>query len=477
MARILKITSGLMGVLLLVMVGVMEFVRGGDQFRTAMLLRDESHFYMGLPEKASIFPLAQSVDGLGVLIGYADGWFFYAEETYWTGNVYRFRLTGRREKILKDVYVSAADTLEIAIDPTSKSILYVLEDEHGGWKLYGADLDGSHAQNLLSDYPDVVKQSVWPYQFSRDGKLLIFDARNHLKDQWDGYITDLKTGETRRLEASDQTRMVTDYWPQKEDWFIAGGDGLFQYTTDGVPPRRLTFPKADVWTSAVAWNRFAQLLVVIARDSMGQTPYTMSGVSIQDAPEVMWSISYADYIGASPDGEWVFVTNPLIADDSLADNTVGRLKVERIQVRTGERETILQLLNPNSWAFFDLSTDGKWLLATSYHGDAGPSLICLDLQTLSYDFLGLPDGYFGALETSPDGQYAEFYNRDLNSTIIVHLPTLSVREIRGKWLSTWFTLPETHHSTAGLLLGGLAFITMPTLISPLRRRFHPATNI
>ncbi len=460
MIRVLKITSGLMGVLLLLMVGVMGVGRYGKEGLEQLILnyQDNHVWKRGLfyPEYDYLRPLATHPCGgqsyRSIVHISRDRQWIYVDGCYEDGEggtpLERISLTGsRKPELIIPGYIS--ETLHWTSD--EQWIVYLYErDGEAVWARVRAD--GSEQKDLSTGVRILLADGQRSY-FSPDEQWIYVTGLSETPDVSDEIFRLSFDGEaqenlTAQNEAqvrlgdevfSDGFGIEVDHEPHKMSF-----DGQISELPPSGPPILAHLPSKN-------------LEIVGPVDTYGARGIDMT------TGQTIWEADGVFDVVVSPNEEWLFLRNT-------------SQYTEYMQWDGSERQYFVGFASRQVW-----SRDKRWLFyATPI--ESGWELRRIAANTLEVETLFVTNEFYMDISGfSSDGQWIIFKTQtETSTTYRVHLDGSQLQPLRTldpyyfAYVEDVGPVLNRHWQPAILAAIALTFIATPILLSHLRRRFHPA---
>lgn len=376
MGRVLKITSGLIGILLLLITGSLMGRPNRNQPLQFMLVRVSNQntglgyqqFYWVEPNLDITRPASLRHDHLS-FVGLTSEWMYYTTTDY-------NRTSGSPESKLYRIQPAAASNRQVVADDLPAcwdgcGMMMTQEQEFviptytnygSGLQLYRAQLGGLERLAVLD--------SSIPFQYIPPNFTLV--------DEWVVFNgTPLSstsfppTSQVYRIpmtggSASNLTPNMADativYWPPDETTGVVANvvDGnLYQVSLDAnQPPHHLTMSGHD-WASVAAWLQKSRILIV--QSAAGSSGGEWLAAVQWDTQQVLWE-AVVGYGAVSSDEHRVVVIGLTFTPKLEVSGT----ELVEIQTINGQRRVITQMQGSFIREVWGWTGDGAWLLFTTY---------------------------------------------------------------------------------------------------------------
>lgn len=491
MARVLKIASGLMGVLLLVMVGVMGAGRHGKDGPQPMMILNmepssfEGRIYLVGPDTGIAWAVTPKLV-ISTMTVLPDETVLFVGGTYkgapklnnvYDWAIYQLRPDGSQAQLVVSEIAPNEMTFQIThliASPSKEYIFGVGESEDGSLGLYSFSIYTGQVKRLSEASLDLPRSDSHCCVFSSDGTEVVFSAAND-QDVSDLYKVNIEQDTSLNLTSAFGQETYVQLWPEGQDWLIIEENRrLYRlWLTDGRIERLIAEEDADTihYRETVAdWLPKERLLIVSARREYDASPYksTLFAIPI-DTSIPLWKIDNVNFGGISPDRRWVFLHN-YAGDDSI--------DLMRMPLQGGEPESVAHV--PDYREIWGFTKDGKWLLYTGPVQGLGLAIWRVQIPNGTPELLAPMDNIGEGAFWSDDREwilYTDYGVRNRPYRIRVdgqhHEQIIITPHATTGWGLGWAFAVNRHWQPAILAAIALTLITTPVLISRLHFRPHP----
>ncbi len=486
MIRVLKITSGLMGVLLLMLVGVMGVGRRGKDGVQSLLISsgnplvDEARIYLTTLNVERYMPLTSKYTYANFIgwIETGERFLYVGTDMKFVAGEWRYFSTAYEGNTRRASPRLIADNVGcvggnygekcIYLSPNRQWLLYHVLNPDASYSLKKVNLAGGQSQQL--NPPEIQILSEWLF----DSVAISADSEWSNTDHGPTvYLMRNDGSELKRISPEAVNDVRVRYWVEDQNWLIIQhGRKLYKLTTDGQTFERLTTdPDEQMREKVIAW--FLDDGYSLVADSE-YAPRFLTFVPIEDDGQI-WTMEHFDQWKQSADGKWII----------LFEIWGGERKILKIRPDGSELELLsdtVERMGPGT-GLWGLTPDGKWILYTGQLGSHVDTIWRVNIFGGEPERIATHDMYAEFLSWSPDGQWAiyrtePFYNHYANRVRIDgthNAPFLIDGNLdMNTVFDDWGPLYEKDWQPAILAALALTLITTPILLSRLRRRPHPA---
>lgn len=234
------------------------------------------------------------------------------------------------------------------------------------------------------------------------GDWLILESYTPASNLQRAYSIEMATGRLEELTPDAYTTWV-ERWLPAQAWLVLQVDGqLWKMRVDGRQPMPISRLPAESLTDLLDWIPQSEVIVaqgyfVDEADQRGHV--RLAGVRLADR-EVLWELVDMHWQGASPDGEWVLISNWLPHSSiSPLDKTV----LEIMRVDGSERRILVEQAG-EIWEMWGWAPRSQVIFYSVYTPDGHHELWRVTLDGQATRIFAENIGRFVAW--SPDGRYA-----------------------------------------------------------------------
>lgn len=499
MARVLKITSGLMGVLLLVMVGVLRAGGIDNDPPQMMLIWERKPGYLSgnlvLVDSQS---LHRRVIARDIMVGQElwaeDGWLYMVARQAAipdlrnqgaigypsNDHLVRMRWSGNQLEAISDIILPW-------VSRTADGGWLVFNSWELGYPIYYLQRDGTNAVRLspsnYQSYSYWYEESFGPKMV---GSSVLMTVRSdqgtyhvHKADMTDG------NSSLQLNPFGDNSRLA--YVPSGEKWIVAHEPfGRLQVVWLDHPqsPQPLINENHEwVIGKVVNWLPESRLLIIRTEPTTTYATgsynvpasYKLTAFRIGDEatpPEWVWSIPGADTHQISPDSQWLLITW------ATAEGDIG---LGKMRPDSSDRSGLARM--NTSYEVWGWSPDGQWAWYTQPGAAVGTETIWrARADGLVQDKIDRIQADARFDSWSPDGNYLIYtetdYQADQQITYRMEADGSNRTKILGDARFTqfvgWLPIQRPIWQPYVLMIVGSLLVLVYVLPAPLRRRFHPA---
>lgn len=377
MGRVLKITGGLLGVLLLIITGSLMARRDENLPLRYMLVRVSDwnvgngfqQFYWIEPESGLTRAISPRHEQL-YLVSHDATWLYYmgydlnaAQDSY-DVKLYRTRLGAAafHPQVVASGFQECWGGCTTTVTDTP-AVVFSAYDAHGDLQLYRV-VGGDPAERLTPlDLRLPLEYS--PFNFAVMGEWVVFNGTpvnsTTSTSMTQVYRVPITGGSAINL-TPDMSDAAFVYWPVDEAAGVVANfdDGnLYQVALDeNQPPRPLTTSGHD-WASVAKWLKQSRILIV--QSASGPPTDDWVAAVAFDTRAVLWEVA-ARYGAVSDDEQRVVVIQNMI---SATGDYLGHELVE-IQTADGQSRLITEMQGSYIQQVWGWTADGQWILFTTY---------------------------------------------------------------------------------------------------------------
>lgn len=458
MARVLKITSGLMGVLLLMMVGVMGIGRWSRLgFTQLMVFNSGPSLYVTSPLQEYSRTISEKtsshdfIDYMSVYLSPDQNWIYFRQ--YWVdqfGNqkisLYRSSLIHDHIDLINEDVV--LDSVDRGIWPFDEFLIYAVLENGNHIALYLGEPDGRHPRPLT---PNDIEMPSRGWNLILRGDWVYFNGDSP-RDQTNIYRVKRDGTGLEKMFPESQHVYLTDVQPFAEHILLRRDGKLGWASLDGAVYKQLA---TDIRAKVdLDWIPDRQLLIISENGGLNLIAFQWN---IQ---QPIWTLQNIKYLGYSPNQDWIM---------GVRDNQ------EMVRISTQDGNLFVLADEPVVNKIWGWTSDSHWFCT----GGAGLYLTSLDGN--SHQTLYQPQVYnVNLLEWADETHPAVFedqlgYNRHLVFLLNSDKRTLTEVQTRSDYdmFMGWGPTINRPWQPAILTAIALTLILTPILITPCVADFTP----
>lgn len=508
MVRVLKITSGLLGVALLALVCLLGMGRRSDSPPNVLLVHAGPGIQLGAGLHPNVPPAPpyelwwlipesnvrhriggefRTVEWLGDL--WKDGWvYFLGAKSIERNKLYRMRLDGSGLTALTDA-LDAVQPLPNRQWLIAGIALGVMKDALYRIANDGAVLAQLSPPNFVPKSWDEVGFESNPPGINREG--VFFAATPIITPQIAGksdvFWADWQGATITNFTQRQADSFTFDRAPTGASWLTVRNESdgrLYLVPREGGDWQRVTQDDSAMrnvgWEWSVLWLEQAQILIVAESPFQARPPVRYSAYRISspdESPQQVWNlpISFHDL---SPDGQWLLI----IWRDGL-DSVLGK-----VRLATGERSEIVRIPNTDLLQMYGYgsvagwSPDSQWIYYYQQVESNPEPYNLWRVNSESQLQQQVVDNVFtlGAPTFSPDGKWITFVDFMNPSSVTSHILRLDggmpypiMPDFRDVMVLGWIGMQDKKWQPPFLATGGIALMASFYVIGRVSRNGWP----